>query len=79
MTITTKFNKEDVLFFLDPDTTKILSGVVDTISISSSKDYQTINYTLSIPKGERKDFKCISERCLFNSPDEIICCLKNNE
>lgn len=72
MTIQTKYNLEDIVYYLD--NMRIHKGTIDQIELTVfTSDYVITSYTLRFEDGMRKTFK---ERELFLSKEELISAIK---
>ena len=77
MTISTAFEKEDLVYFIDTRKTSIAVGKVASISIDV-RDTVTNSYCLSVKEKEKTDYIVKRESELHSTPNEIIEALKSN-
>ena len=77
MTISTKFEKDDLVYFIDTRKTSIAVGKVASISIEV-RDTVTTSYCLSVTEKEKTDYIIKRESELYSTPNEIIEALKSN-
>ena len=71
MTVSTAFERKDIVYFVNTNDMVISGGEVESSTITV-RETVTIDYCISVTKNGKKDFFIKKEKELFRTPLELI-------